>query len=43
MIDGNDDEAGTYVNLKTGFRSLMIVDGVGRLIYIGKTNMENEY
>ena len=40
MVQGKDDKAVTYVNSQTGFRSLRIVKGVDRLIYIGDTDIE---
>jgi len=40
MVEGKDDEVVTYVNSKTGFRSLRIVKGVDRLIDISDTEME---
>jgi len=41
MVEGKDDKAVTYENFETGFRSLRIVNGVDRLIYISETDMED--
>ena len=43
MIDSKDDVAVTYVNSKTGFGSLRIIQYVDHLIYISNTNMEEVY
>jgi len=40
MVEGKDDKAVAYVNSGTGFRSLRIVQGVHRLIYISNTDRE---
>jgi hypothetical protein len=40
MVEGKDDAEVTYVNSKTGFGGLRIVQVVDGLIYISETHME---
>jgi hypothetical protein len=40
MVDGQDDEAVTYVNPETGFGSLRIVKSVNCVMHISDTDME---
>jgi len=43
MVEGKDDDAGTYVNSETGFGSLRIIQGVDCLIYISDIDMEKAH